>query len=441
MPVSNPMTSIDARPPAGRWGRAELPGVALAATFGAGALLAQRVIPARLALPDVLVALILGSLVVNSPLARWLGLAAYDRGRNRYGSGLNFVGKTVLRASVVLMGLRIEAHLFESRQLLAIGLALVAALPTTFFITHALAIPMKVPRRLADLIAAGTMICGASAVNAVAPVVGARRQEQGVALATIFLYSAVALVAFRAVAAAVGLSPHQGGLWSGLAVNDLASAVAVGAQMGPGGAEMAAVSKSARIIMLGPILILFSLFRSNGAPRPDLRRTAARHIPGFVVGFLILVAVRAGGDVVFGTAVAWKRMLVVDRQLVSFATVTVSAGIGLHLELKGLLAAGVRAVALGAAAAATMSGLTLILLIQAVRGSEVQLLATCAASVAGSFALLQLARRAKVFLQQPVGVVTRRHPLAASLGDPALATALTASDAQHSSPSGEYPAS
>jgi uncharacterized integral membrane protein (TIGR00698 family) len=347
----------------------------------------------------------------------------------------------VLRASVVLMGLRIEAHLFESRQLLAIGLALVAALPTTFFITHALAIPMKVPRRLADLIAAGTMICGASAVNAVAPVVGARRQEQGVALATIFLYSAVALVAFRAVAAAVGLSPHQGGLWSGLAVNDLASAVAVGAQMGPGGAEMAAVSKSARIIMLGPILILFSLFRTNGATRPDLRRTAARHIPGFVVGFLILVAVRAGGDVLFGTAVAWKRMLVVDRQLVSFATVTVSAGIGLHLELKGLLAAGVRAVALGAAAAATMSGLTLILLIQAARGSEIRLLATCAASVAGSFALLQLARRAKVFLRQPVGVVTRRHPLPVSLGEPALATALTARDAQHSSPSGEYPAS
>jgi uncharacterized integral membrane protein (TIGR00698 family) len=435
------MTSTDARPPFWRLGRTEIPGVALAATVGVGALLAQRIIPARLALPDVLVALILGAAVVNSPLARWLGLAVYDRGRNRYGSGLNFVGKTVLRTSVVLMGLRIEAHLFESRQLLAIALALVAALPTTFFVTHALAIPLRVPRRLADLIAAGTMICGASAVNAVAPLIGARRQEQGVALATIFLYSAVALVVFRLVASSVGLSAHQGGLWSGLAVNDLASAVAVGAQMGPGGAEMAAVSKSARIIMLAPILILFSLYRSNGVPRSDIRRTAAGHIPIFVIGFLLLALGRAGGDALFGAATAWRRLLVADRHLVAFATVTVSAGIGLHLELEGLLAAGVRAVALGAIAATTMSGLTLALLMEAIRGSGIQLMGTCIASVAGSFALLQLARRAKSYLQQPVGVARRRR-VSSALGEPALASALTASGAhQHSSPSGEYPAS
>src|SRR5882724_4290088 len=209
---------------------AVLPGFLLASAVGAAALALRRFIPARLALPDVLLALLLGSVVINSPLGRWLGVGVYDRGRNRWGAGLNFVGKTVLRVSVVLMGLRIEAHLFETRELIAIALALVTALPTTFFVTHAFAIPLRVPRRLADLVAAGTMICGASAVNAVAPVIGARRQEQGVALATIFLFSAVALVVFRVVAQATGLTAHQGGLWSGLAVNDLASAVAVGAQ-------------------------------------------------------------------------------------------------------------------------------------------------------------------------------------------------------------------
>jgi len=431
-------TTTDARPPIWRLGRAELPGFALASAVGGAALLAQRIIPRRLALPDVLIALILGSAVVNSPLSRWLGLAAYDRGRNRFGSGLNFVGKTVLRLSVVLMGLRIEAHLFESRQLLAIGLALVAAIPTTFFITHALAIPLRVPRRLADMVAAGTMICGASAVNAVAPVIGARRQEQGVALATIFLYSAIALVAFRFVASAVGLTPQQGGIWSGLAVNDLASAVAVGAQMGPGGAEMAAVSKSARIIMLAPVLILFSLYRTNGAAPSNIRRAAIGHLPKFVIGFLALALARAGGDALFGAAPAWHGLLVADKELVAFATVTVSAGIGLHLEIDGLLAAGVRAVALGAVSAATMSGLTLALLTLAIRGSQLQLLVTCGASMAGSFALWQLAQRARNTFRPSVGF-KRRRTITASV-DPALATALTASGA-HSSPSGEYPAS
>jgi len=415
---------------------AVLPGFLLASVLGAAALALRRFIPARLALPDVLLALLLGSLVINSPLGRWLGVGVHDRGRNRWGAGLNFVGKTVLRVSVVLMGLRIEAHLFESREIVAIALALVTALPTTYFVTHALAIPLRVPRRLADLVAAGTMICGASAVNAVAPVIGARRQEQGVALATIFLFSAVALVLFRVVAQAIGLTAHQGGLWSGLGVNDLASAVAVGAQMGPGGAEMAAVSKSARVLMLAPVLVFFSLSRGAEGARSELRRTIVGHIPGFVVGFLAFTLARAAGDSLFGAAPAWRGVLALDHQVVTFATVTVSAGIGLHLEVKGLLAAGARAVALGAVAATTMSALTLTILTFSSRGAVPGLLATCVASLAGSFALLQLARRARAFVAGAPGEVTRRRRAAAGLG-----AALTSSGAHHASPSGEYPAS
>jgi uncharacterized integral membrane protein (TIGR00698 family) len=412
-----------------------LPGILLASAVGAAALGVQHLSPSRLALPDVLVALILGAIVINSPLARVLGLGAHDRGRNRYGNGLNFVGKTVLRVSVVMMGLRIEAHLFGSRDLLAIAMALATALPTTYLLTHAFAVPLGVPKRLAHLVAAGTMICGASAVNAVAPVIGARRQEQGVALATIFLFSAVALVVFRAVAQGLGLTPHAGGLWSGLAVNDLASAVAVGAQMGPGGSEMAALSKSARVLMLAPLLVLFSLSRGAAPSRSELGRTVRSHIPGFVIGFLVLAFARAGGDALFGDAPAWRAALTVNRHAVAFATLTVSAGIGLHLSAEGLLSAGARAVALGAIAATTMSTLTLTIVMQAAGGVTPRLLLTCTASLGGALALWLIARRARAALEAThvPGEVTRRRR--AALGVP-----LPSND-RYASPSGEYPVS
>jgi uncharacterized integral membrane protein (TIGR00698 family) len=406
--------------------RAVAPGTSLALIIGGVALELQRLMPARQALPDVLVALFLGSLVINSPLAKWLGVGANDRGRNRYGAGLAFVGKTVLRVSVVLMGLRIEARLFESQQLVAIGLALLTAMPATFFVTQALAIPLGIPESLADLVASGTMVCGASAVNAVAPVIGARRQEQGVALATVFLFSAVALVLFQSLAGAAGLPTRQGGIWSGLAVNDLASAVALGAQMGPGGAEMAAVSKSARVLMLAPVLILFSLWRGDrsASRRPaDVGRTVAGHLPGFVLGFLVLALARAAGDRLLGTVPAWRTTLAIDRQIVAFATVTVSAGIGLHLEVKGLLAAGARAVILGAGASATMSGLTLALVMLADRGMRAALLGTSVVALAGTFGLWQLARRARLLLAK----APRRRRTTTSGG--AILDALTASGA------------
>lgn len=423
------------------------PGLLMTAAIGGGALALQRALPARWALPDVLVALLLGSVVVNSPLGRGLGLGARDRGRNRYGVGLAFVGKTILRGSVVLMGLRIEADLFHSRQLISIAVALAVALPTTFLVTRAAAVPLRVPRRLADLIAAGTMICGASAVNAVAPVIGARRQEQGVALATIFLFSAVALVMFRSVAAAAGFAPHQGGIWSGLAVNDLASAVAVGAQMGPGGAEMAAASKSVRVLMLAPVLILFSLSRGETgrgveAGRTDAAPAAPRlalwgHVPGFVLGFVLLAGARAAGDHLWGHAAPWQAALAVDRRVVLFATVMVSSGIGLHLELKGLLSAGARAVVLGAVACATMSTLTLAVMRLAARGAALELAILSGASVAGGLVAWQLARRARaLFAAAPR--VSLRHAAPA----PALLNAgpaLSGSGA-HRHASGEHPA-
>ena len=102
---------------------------------------------------------------------------------------------------------------------------------------------LGVRRPLVDLVAGGTMICGTSAVNAIAPVSGAHRHEQGIAIGTVFLFSVFALLVFRPVAFALGMDVQLAGLWSGLAVNDLSSAIAVGRQMGPDGATAAAAAR------------------------------------------------------------------------------------------------------------------------------------------------------------------------------------------------------
>jgi hypothetical protein len=208
---------------------------------------------------------------------------------------------------------------------------------------------------------------------------------------------------------------------------------------------MAAVSKSARVLMLAPVLILFSLWRADRTVRADgavgLGRTVLGHIPGFVVGFLILALVRAAGDRLFGHAVAWRATLALDRQVVAFATVTVSAGIGLHLEIKGLLSAGARAVLLGAAACATMSGLTLALMVLASRGLHAELVLTSAAAVGGSFAVWQLMRRTRSFLVISAEVSRRHRSMTASgpIFVSAPASSLTASGAhRHASATGEH---
>src|SRR5262249_37568316 len=154
-----------------------------------------------------------------------LELPGADREPDRYAPGLRFCGKWVLRAGIIAMGLKVQTSFFGSVELALIAGVGVVALPSAFLVAHTLGALLRVRRPFVDLLAGGTMICGASAVNAIAPIAGARRDEQGVAVGVVFLFSVVALVCFHPIAVAIGLPSSFAGIWSGLAVNDLSSAI------------------------------------------------------------------------------------------------------------------------------------------------------------------------------------------------------------------------
>src|ERR1700689_2063912 len=88
--------------------RGDLAGIALALALGALAVWLTRAPPPSPLLSDVLLALAFGALITNAaPLRRLVGIAppGEERESDRYATGLRFVGKWVLRLSIVLMGL------------------------------------------------------------------------------------------------------------------------------------------------------------------------------------------------------------------------------------------------------------------------------------------------------------------------------------------------
>lgn len=354
--------------------RADVPGIALSLGIGAVAVLAVRLFPPSPLVSDVLIALVLGAIVLNTPLARIIRLgAARDERPDIYASGLRFTGKWILRLSIVLMGLKLQTSFFGKEQIATIFIVAAASVPSTFFVAHILGAALGVRRPLVDLLAGGTMICGASAVNAIAPACRANREEQGVAIAVVFLFSVTAMLSFRTIALALGLDPSFAGLWSGLAVNDLSSAIAVGAQMGESGGVMAAASKSARILLLAPVLVSIALARRESQPdaraRDGLMKSVVDALPGFIVGYVVLAGVRAIGDRVFGHAAAWTSALAANRFVLDVLMSAVAAGIGLHLSIRTVLGSSLRAVGVGAGASLWMAGLTVSMITLLARGS------------------------------------------------------------------------
>jgi uncharacterized integral membrane protein (TIGR00698 family) len=356
--------------------RSDGAGLALVAALGIGSLLAVRALPRSPLISDVLLAMLAGAAVLNTPLGGRIGLTMQScaDASDRYAKGVAFACSWLLRLAIILMGLKVETSVIGGSALLLVLGVCVISIPSTFMVTQILGARLGLRRPLTDLLASGSMICGASAVNATAPIVGAQRQEQGLAVGVVFLSSVAAMLTFRAIAHAVGLSSGDAGLWSGLAVNDLSSAVAVGSQMGGTGGVLAAAAKSTRILMLAPVLVSFALLRKGGSGQrkemdADLRRSIMASLPRFILGYLALALVRAGGDRVFGAAPAWHQLLATNHVVVEVLMVMVSAGIGLNLAFRTILSSSSRAVVTSMGASAFMAACTLALITAASRGA------------------------------------------------------------------------
>ena len=396
--------------------RPDAPGLVLASVIGVIAVGLARVLPASPFVSDVMIALFVGALVVNSPLARLVGLGAVGKERepDRYATGLRFIGKWVLRLAIILMGMKVQTSFFGRSELVLIFGVAAASLPSAFFVAHVLGVLLGVRRPLVDLLAGGTMICGASAVNAIAPVVRAHREEQGVAIAVMFLFSVVAMLTFRTTAMLVGVDPAHAGLWSGLAVNDLSSAIAVGMQMGGEGGiggVMAAAAKSARILLLAPVLVSLALARREGpkgrpgdAAKEGLGAKIVEALPGFLLGYVGLALVRAFGDRLFGASASWQALLAADRLGVDLLMAMVSAGIGLHLSLRTVLGSSARAVLVGGGASVWTAAFTLAIITAASRGATATAVAVGASGLVVTYVAYRAATRADV----TAGVLRRR---------------------------------
>jgi uncharacterized membrane protein YadS len=85
---------------------------------------------------------------------------------------------------------------------------------------------LGVDRTLTRLISAGTGICGASAIGALAPVLEAEQGAIAYAISIVFLFNICGTLLFPPIGHLLGLSQHGFGRWAGTAINDTSSVVA-----------------------------------------------------------------------------------------------------------------------------------------------------------------------------------------------------------------------
>jgi len=154
---------------------------------------------------------------------------------------------------------------------------------------------LKVDRDAGLLIAVGTAICGGSAIAAVAPVVRAKAHQVSVALATVFLLNALALLIFPPIGHALHLSQDGFGLWAALAIHDTSSVVGAGLAYGPRALEVATTVKLARALWIVPLTLFIGYLEARrkkaAGALPDAADALPIKKPWFIAGFLAMAAI------------------------------------------------------------------------------------------------------------------------------------------------------
>ncbi len=273
-------------------------------------------------------------------------------------AGIAFSLRRILRFGIILLGLQISAA-----QVAAVGVTgiavIVAGLVATIIFTKAVGRWLRVDPKLAELIAAGTSICGASAVIATNTVTKGRDEDVAYAVACITIFGSAAMFLYPIAGAALQLSSHDYGLWSGSSIHEIAQVVAAAFQRGTEAGQLGTVAKLTRVMMLAPMILVLGWIsiRRNAQHHPKTTDSLAGFpVPWFVFGFIALVCVNS---VITVNPSARGGIVVVTNFLLAMAL----AAMGLGTDFRKLVAAGPRPLILGAVASLFISAFSLTLVI------------------------------------------------------------------------------
>lgn len=211
-------------------------------------------------------------------------------------AGIAFSARTVLRFGVALLGMRISFDMAASLGWPIVALVIGGVIATILF-GMSIAKFLGHGPRFAFLSAGSVAICGASAAMAIAAILphDDRSEERLVfTIVGVTLLSTIAMIVYPIFAQLVGFDPQFSGIFIGATIHDVAQVVGAGFSISQETGDIATVVKLIRVAMLAPvILIAVIIIRRIGGE--DNKADQPAIVPGFVVAFVILVALNSFG--------------------------------------------------------------------------------------------------------------------------------------------------
>lgn len=231
----------------------------------------------------------------SAPIALALGLVVAFSIGNPFPEIEGKVTKYLLQISVVLLGFGMNLGAVYDAGKDGVVFTIVTIFGT-LILGYLVGKLLGISPKTSALISSGTAICGGSAIAAVAPAIEAEKDEITVSMGTVFVLNSVALFLFPVIGHLLGLSQHQFGIWSAVAIHDTSSVVGAASAYGAEALAVGTTVKLARALWIAPVALMFAyLFRGS-----RIGSKAKIAVPWFIFLFLAATAVRTyGSSIIF----------------------------------------------------------------------------------------------------------------------------------------------
>ncbi len=336
-----------------------LPGVllCLAITLAAAALQWGETILLGQPYLEALVLAILLGLVVRTA---WAPPSAFK-------SGISFSAKFLLELAVMLLGAAVSAD-----TVMALGpkllVGIVAIVAIAIVASYAICRVLHLQPRMALLVACGNSICGNSAIAAVAPVIGASADDIAASIAFTAVLGVIVVLLLPLLVPVLLLSLTQYGVLAGLTVYAVPQVLAATLPIGALSNQVGTVVKLVRVLMLGPVVFALAMLalklreeedepgQLSAGDRPKPGMPKLHHmVPWFIVGFLVLLALRSAG------LIPLPLLHPINRIAALLTTISMAA-LGLGVDVRTVARAGLRVSCAVTASLLVLGGISLALI-------------------------------------------------------------------------------
>jgi uncharacterized integral membrane protein (TIGR00698 family) len=307
----------------------------------------------------IIIGLIIGNLVV---LPAWIK------------PGVQFSLKIILRAGIILLGIRLSLSDIVKFGSLAIPLIMVC-ITGALLITLWLGRRLELSPRMSALVAVGTSICGATAIVATGPAIDAKEEELTYAIANITVFGILAMLIYPYLAHALfATNQTAAGLFLGTSVHETAQVAGSGliysqlyqAEQALNVATLTKLIRNACMMFVVPLLAY--LYQNNASTAEKKKINILKLFPLFILGFLLMAIIRTIGDVTLENGAAygflssadWSSLTKTVQQWSEIFLAMAMAAVGLGTSFRQLQKLGLKPFYVGFGAAAVTGLLSII---------------------------------------------------------------------------------